>query len=177
MPDIPDCLPTGAPARPTLVIGLGNPLLGDDGVGWQVAEQVAYRLGQPHPRVEVDCLAVGGLSLMERLAGYPTAILIDALATGRRPPGSLACLPLEELADADAGHLHSAHDASLPVALRAGAALGIPLPQRVMVVGIEARSVYDFSERLSPPVAACVPLAVQTVLELLTQFDREENPR
>lgn len=164
-----------APDMPkTLVLGLGNPLLGDDSVGWRVAEAVARELGQPHPRVEVDCLAVGGLGLMERLIGCRCAILIDALVTGAQPPGSLHCLSLDDLPQT-AGHLHSAHDASLPVALQAAAALGLPLPQRILVVGIETSSVYDFDERLSPPVAASVPQAIQAVLTLLHQFEGEEN--
>ena len=52
----------------TLVIGLGNPILGDDGVGWVVAEGIA-RLTEDRPEIEVDTVALGGLSLMERLTG------------------------------------------------------------------------------------------------------------
>ena len=58
-----------------LVIGLGNPILGDDGVGWRVAEEVKRRLGivdfgsqsavkNPQSAIEVDCVSLGGLSLM-----------------------------------------------------------------------------------------------------------------
>jgi hydrogenase maturation protease len=57
----------------TIVIGLGNPILGDDGVGWQIAQQVEQQSDFP-PDVEVDCLALGGISLMERLIGYQKAI-------------------------------------------------------------------------------------------------------
>jgi hydrogenase maturation protease len=161
--------------EPLLVIGLGNPLLGDDGVGWHVAEQVAHELDESDKPVEVDCLAVGGLGLMERLAGYHSAIIVDAIVTGQQPSGSLSCFSLDDLLDDTAGHLHSTHDTSLHVALRAGAALGIPLPCCLTVVGIEACRVYDFDERLSPAVAACVPLAVKTVLDLLNQFDQEKH--
>jgi Ni,Fe-hydrogenase maturation factor len=56
----------------TLIVGLGNPILGDDGVGWKVLEQIKQRYqekGIPEP-FETDFLAVGGLRLMERLVGY-----------------------------------------------------------------------------------------------------------
>ncbi|MGZ6260732.1 MAG: hypothetical protein ACXWN5_07770, partial [Candidatus Limnocylindrales bacterium] len=61
-------------ADPILVVGLGNPLLGDDAVGWRVVEALEARLetGADHDRVpslELDRLAVGGLTLMERLVG------------------------------------------------------------------------------------------------------------
>ena len=63
----------------TMVIGLGNPILGDDGVGWKVAEEVRKQL-PCDMSVNVDCLSVGGISLMEHLIGYDRAILIDAFA-------------------------------------------------------------------------------------------------
>jgi Ni,Fe-hydrogenase maturation factor len=49
--------------------------------------------------------------------------------------------------------------------------MGAHLPGEVLIVGVEAQSVYDFSEILSPPVAAAVPVAARLVLELL-----EEKP-
>ncbi len=67
-----------------LVIGLGNPILGDDGVGWVVAREVETCLGASGQNVEVDCLALGGLSLMERMVGYQRVILIDSLNTSQR---------------------------------------------------------------------------------------------
>jgi hydrogenase maturation protease len=146
----------------TIIIGLGNPLLGDDSVGWRVAEQVRKLC-----EVEVDCLSVGGLSLMERLVGYDRAILIDAITTGKQPTGSVSLYKLEDLPNLSAGHTGSTHDTSLQNALKLGQSMGVQLPTEVVVVGIEAQSVYEFSEVLSPPVAAAIPQAVQMVMELL----------
>ncbi len=55
----------------TLVLGLGNPLLGDDAVGLRVAASLRGRLP---PDVELDEDYCGGLRLMERLAGYDRAV-------------------------------------------------------------------------------------------------------
>ncbi|MBI5713137.1 MAG: hydrogenase maturation protease [Chloroflexi bacterium] len=63
----------------TVVIGLGNPILGDDGVGWRVVEAVQEQINDSS--VDVDCAAVGGITLMEHLIGYDRAILIDAVIT------------------------------------------------------------------------------------------------
>lgn len=160
----------------TLVLGLGNPILGDDGVGWHIADQVRQQLGdpgQPHRlqcgEVEVDCLARGGLSLMERLIGYERVILLDAITLGQGPPGSVYRFRLEELSDPGAGHLSSAHDASLQTALCLGRTMGVSLPEQVTVVAVEAQSVYDFAEELTPPIAAAVPRAVQVVMEALEE--------
>ncbi len=192
----------------TIVIGLGNPILGDDGVGWKVAEKVKQLIAdskwhiadsiwqiadsdkpsaigyqpsalspQPsairHPpsAIEVDCLSLGGLSLMERLTGYECVILIDAIFTGQRPIGSVTTFPLSELPDLSAGHSTAAHDTSLRTALGVGRSMDLPLPDEddVIIIAIEAENVYDFSDKLSPPVEAAVPVAVAKVLELLNK--------
>jgi len=158
----------------TLVIGLGNPILGDDGVGWVVAREVEASLGVSANRnVEVDCLALGGLSLMERMVGYQRVILIDSLNTGQRPQGSVVTFTLEELVDLTYGHASAAHDASLKTALDMGRKLDAILPadKDVYVVAIEAQHVYDFKEELSPVIAAAKPVAVQQVLDLLKKIN------
>lgn len=163
----------------TLIVGLGNPILGDDGVGWRVAEEVRQRisntqypvtqegLGVGDWPVEVDCVSLGGLSLMERMVGYDRAILIDAIATGRMPAGTVTRFTLEELPVPGAGHTTSAHDTSLHTALEIGRAMGARLPDEVTIIAVESPQVYDFSEELSPPVAAAVRRAADMALAAL----------
>ncbi len=154
----------------TLVVGLGNPLRGDDGVGWRVVDALhdalpALTVGEdPIGRVELEQMAVGGLTLMERLVGYERAILVDAVSTGHAPVGTVTCLPLAEIETRAAAHLDSAHDATLPAALAAGRALGATLPAEIWAVGVEAILHDRFEDGLSPEVAAAVPLAVTACL-------------
>jgi hydrogenase maturation protease len=159
------------PAPPkTLVAGLGNPILGDDGVGWRVAESVSESISSAYGRyqhVEVDFFALGGLSLMEQLVGYEKVIIVDSIQTLDGQQGQVYRLSLDDLPDLSTGHTTAAHDTSLNTAMRLGRTMGADLPQEVAVVGIEAKHVYDFSEELSPSVAAAVPEAVHAVLELL----------
>lgn len=117
--------------------------------------------------VEVDCAALGGLSLMERMLGYDRVVLVDSMETGQNPVGSVQVFPLASLPDPMAGHSASAHDTSLITALKTAESLGAAIPKKVDVVAIEAQNVYDFSEELSPPVAAAVPFAAQAVFDLL----------
>ena len=152
----------------TIVIGLGNPILGDDGVGWRVVEEVA-RQTVDRPEVETDCVSLGGLNLMERLTGYERVVLIDAIYTGSKPVGTVSRFVLSDLPDLTAGHSASAHDTSLRTALNVGRSMDIPLPkdEAVTVIAIEAENVYDFTQELSAAVAAAVPLATQSVLDVL----------
>ncbi len=150
-----------------LVVGLGNPILGDDGVGWCVAEEVKAALhfeDNVQQATEVACFALGGLSLMERLIGYDRAIIIDAVQTSDGVLGQVYDLRLEDLPDLSTGHMTAAHDTSLQTALQVGREMGARLPVDIRVVGIEAKKTYDFSESLSPAIESAVPKAVQFVL-------------
>ena len=159
------------PAPPkTLVVGLGNPILGDDGIGWRVAEAISESILSVNDQarhVEVACYALGGLSLMEQLVGYDRVIIIDSIQTRDGRPGQVYRLALEDLPDFSTGHTTAAHDTSLQTAMRLGRTMGVKLPDDVAVIGIEAKLVYDFSEELSPNVAAAIPEAVRAVLEIL----------
>jgi hydrogenase maturation protease len=155
------------------VVGLGNPILGDDGVGWRVAEEVLSRLEALDPRpdppkVVVERLSVGGLALMERMAGCARAIIVDSITTGEGTIGSLTCLPLSALPDQSAGHLASVHDTTLQNALSVGREMRLDLPSEIWVVVIRAVEVRDFSEKLSPAVQDAIPAAVDVVLDLIT---------
>ncbi|MFN2120636.1 MAG: hydrogenase maturation protease [Anaerolineales bacterium] len=156
-------------ARPSsiLVLGLGNPILGDDGVGWRVAERVRSAVGDQPGAPEVDCAALGGLSLMERMLGYDRVILIDSMCTGQQPEGAIDHHALHDLPNPGGGHTASAHDTSLATALQTAETLGAQVPTQVDVVAIETAACYEFSEALSPAVEAAVPVATRKVLELI----------
>lgn len=166
----PNHKPPPSERPPVLVVGLGNPILGDDGVGWIVADRVRQALQDgvlAEQAIEIDSLALGGLSLMERLIGYERVIIVDALSTHQQPHGTLYKVPLESLPNLSAGHTTAAHDTSLQTALEVGRNMGAQLPEQIMIVGVEAEMVFDFTEELSPEVEAAIPMATDAVLEIL----------
>jgi hydrogenase maturation protease len=134
----------------------------------QAAEQAGLG-ARSAARAEFDWHAGGGLSLMERMIGYQRVVVIDALQTECRPVGSVHCCRLEALPDLARGHLVSAHETSLQAALELGRRLQTQLPEDIIVIGVEARPVLEFTEGLSPPVAAAVPAAVALVERLLQE--------
>ncbi len=154
--------------RRALVVGLGNPLLGDDGVGWRIADSVARHVAD-RSDVTIECAAVGGLTLMERLIGYDRVLIADAVHTGDAAVGTVRRARLEDLDDPSAGHTTSGHDTSLATALDAGRALGAALPTSVALVTVEVPANFEFSETLSPAVAAAVAPATRTIIEWLTE--------
>lgn len=168
-----------------LIVGLGNPILGDDGVGWRVAEEVSARSGIPlgdaplpglSPRkpdpVTIERFSLAGLSLMERLTGFDRVIIIDSLNTGQYPQGEVVHFTLADMDDLTHGHSASAHDVSLKNALKMGRGMGEALPddEHVHIIAIEAQHIYDFKEELSPQIAAAVPVAAQMALDLIARM-------
>jgi hydrogenase maturation protease len=155
----------------TLVLGLGNPLLGDDAVGLKVAALVRDRLNGA-PGVDVEEEEAGGLRLMERMTGYDRVVLVDAAVTGGTP-GEVRRLTPDDL---PTQRTATAHGIDLPSALLLGRQLGYPMPSEVTIVAIEAESVLEFRHDMTPAVAAAVEPAVAAVLEELAGRQAKERP-
>jgi len=152
----------------TLILGLGNPILTDDAVGLRVAEELKTLLAE-RPEITVDEDCWGGLRLMERLADFDRAIIIDAIQSGE-PPGTVRTLSPKDI---PTQHSASAHDVNLPTALAFGRKMGLHLPEDhdIVLVAVEALDILTFGEQCTPPVEAAIPQAVRLVLDLLAGWD------
>jgi hydrogenase maturation protease len=159
----------------TLIVGLGNPILGDDGIGWRAAEEAqrdlngaTYEFGASH-QIDFDFLSLGGIQLMEHLIGYDRAIIVDATTTGKEAIGSVSKFPLSQLKSIGQGHLSSPHDASLPEAIEMGKLMGAQLPDEIIIITIEAQNVFDFSEVLSTPVEKAIPVVINEIKQVISK--------
>jgi hydrogenase maturation protease len=142
----------------TLVLGMGNPILSDDGVGLYVARRL--RATALPEGVEVRESEVAGLRLLELLRGYDKVVIVDALKTGREAGDVVRY----EARDFNGGHRYSsAHSIGLHTALELGRELGYAMPTEVTVFAVEAVDIETFSEELSEPVAE----AAERVIELV----------
>ncbi len=150
----------------TIVIGLGNPILTDDGVGVKVAYELEKILATRHPQLaDVTEASAGGLRLMELMIGYDRAIIVDAFTNGDNQPGRMHRMTLDDLrAISPTQHSASAHDTTLVTALESGKKLGLHLPDEVVIYAIEVENVIEFSEEPTTAVAAAIPGAVTAVL-------------
>lgn len=153
----------------TLVLGLGNPILTDDGVGIHVVRALADR-SSPHPSVVFAEASVGGLRLLDLLQGFDRVILIDAIQTRDGQPGSIH--RLRPGAVKASLHSGSTHDLSLPGALALGRRLGMRLPadENVTILAMEAADVLTLGETCTPSVARSIPLAVDAALAELNAY-------
>ena len=154
----------------TLVVGLGNPILSDDGVGVKVAYAVEEALSPNIPEnLTITEASVGGLRLMELLVGYDRVILIDAIMTRNgHDYGTIHELSLDDLREiTPTEHSTSSHDTSLVVALDAGVQLGLHMPKEFEIIAVEVENIMDFSNEPTPAVAAAIPKVTEMVLGII----------
>jgi hydrogenase maturation protease len=143
----------------TIVVGLGNPILSDDGAGPRVAAELKGLLGESD--IEIEEANVGGLGLMSLLAGYQRAIIVDAIQTVNGTPGEIYQLDLAAFERSrSTGPLH---DLDLLSALRIGRISGMTLPDMVEVFAIEAEDVCTFGEECSPLVSQAIPVCAEMI--------------
>jgi hydrogenase maturation protease len=157
----------------TILIGMGNPVLSDDGVGLEIARRVA-RLMPADPELAIRELYSGGLNLMEAMAGYDRALIVDAICTLDGRPGTIHLATVNSLF-----HTHntcSTHDANLAVALELGRLAGLQLPSEIRIWGVETADVTTFGEQLTEAVAQAVPAVVEQVMCELRRDSRSGEP-
>ena len=147
----------------TLVLGLGNPILSDDGVGIKVAHEVANQLH--NPQVTVAETSGAGLSLLDSIVGYDKVIIIDAIQTEEGNTGQIYRMKPEDFSPTK--HFSSPHQINLLTALELGKMLDLALPQKITIFTVEAKDITSFSEKCTPEVEQAIPEVVKMVLEEL----------
>jgi len=149
----------------TLVLGLGNPILSDDGVGIKVAHEVANQFNSP--QVTVAETSAAGLSLLDSIVGYDKVIIIDAIQTEEGNTGQIYRMGLQDFSSAK--HFSSPHQINLVTALELGKMLDLAMPQKITIFAVEAKDITNFSEKCTPEVERAIPEAVKMVLEELNE--------
>ena len=147
----------------TLILGMGNPIMGDDGVGIWAARALKDRVNEE--KVTVMETGMAGLNLLELLADYDRAILIDAIKTGEGEVGKIYRLEPETLNETR--HAASTHGIDFSTALELGSRLGLSLPRDIILFGIEVADVNTFSEKCTPEVEKAIPVVADMVVQEL----------
>jgi hydrogenase maturation protease len=147
-----------------LVLGIGNPILGDDGVGFHVVE--ALEKDPPPGDVTFASLDASGLALLDQVVDYDEVVIVDAIMSEGGKPGDVYRLGLDNFRPSK--HTISPHDTDLPTALELGKLMKLKIPEKISIVAIEIPPVYEFSQELSPAVSNAVPAAASLVREILT---------
>ena len=146
----------------TLILGIGNLILRDDGVGMRIAR----KLKEDNPELEVIETSEVGISLLDLVVDRDKLIIIDSIKTGKGEPGQLYELRLEDLKPGM--DLSTSHGIDIPAAFALGRRLGYKMPDYVRIYAIEIKDNTTFGEECTPEIAERIP-------SIVLQIARKEN--
>ncbi len=160
--------PAPFPARPapprTLLLGMGNPILCDDAIGHELARRIGARVADASGLVvEPEC-TVGGLNLLDLVAGFDRLIVIDSIKTTDGRPGEW--YRFDGAALRETMNLSNVHDANFATAMELGRRLGMQVPadDAIHVFAVEVRENLTFGESLGPELEDALPEICEEML-------------
>jgi hydrogenase maturation protease len=156
-----------AQLKPILVLGLGNVLLGDDGFGPALLEEIVARSGESSSSVDFVDGGTQGLALLGLIADRRALVILDALDTGEAP-GTVSVLTGRTEISGPKECGCSAHECNAVELLSAAALLG-DLPERLYVVGVQPESVRTHLG-LSAAVRQSMDLAFEKTQQIVDQL-------
>lgn len=148
-----------ASAQSVLVVGLGNVLMGDDGIGIRIIERIQRRCRTPQ-HMEILDGGTAGYRLIDYMEGLDRLVIVDAVRGGEKPGAVYRLTPDELLLNP--GLRLSGHHINLSEVLKLAGKMGI-LPETV-IIGIEPHEV-DYGMKLSRTVEWAMERAVRLVMD------------
>lgn len=145
----------------TLILGLGNLIFGDDGVGLKVAREIRKTWPQA-PGIDIQEASLGGLALLDLIAGYDRVIIVDAIITKKNRPGYVYKLNLEDLGNVS--DVYGSHVLDLRTVVELGKILGHKIPGTIHIYAVEIKDNTQFSEHLSPVIEEAIPLIAAQII-------------
>lgn len=155
----------------TLVLGLGNELLGDDAAGILAARALRKRLAG---RADVMESSLAGIALLDLLVDYDRVILIDCVKTNHHPPGTLYVLGPQDL---DPVIAPSPHYAGLPELLAVATALELHAPRTIRIFALEVEDPYTVGAMPCEPVRQAIPRLVERVCRQVQRWEEEDGAK
>ncbi len=147
------------------IIGIGNTLMTDDGVGVFTVQELARRFEFPE-NVELIDGGTKGIELLPYLEGSSKLLFIDAVNFGKSP-GYIGEIDKDRVAEYFQTKL-SVHQIALPDMLGAGMFLG-SLPEDIYLIGIQPESV-ELGYGLSPVISEKLDIFIERIIEKLNSW-------
>ena len=150
-----------------LVLGLGNDLLADDAIGHLAAAELGPRLAG---RADVEATALHGLALLDVLAGYDAAVVLDAACTGARPVGEVHEIDPATLARIESP---SPHFAGFPEMLDLADRLGLHFPRKLRILAVEVLDPFTIGGAVTPAVRDALPELCERAERAVAELEAE----
>jgi hydrogenase maturation protease len=156
-----------------LVLGLGNELYGDDGVGIHVVRRAKPILEKDPSFIEKGCSLVfeecslSGLALLDIITGYDVLVIVDTIKSDKPEHGKIRILRGQDLRHVPGP---SPHYVSIPQTIEIGRSLGLRVPSRIAVIAVEAKNMYTLGESLTREMESAIPEIIAELQSLLSRI-------
>ncbi|HNW89357.1 MAG TPA: hydrogenase maturation protease [Bacteroidales bacterium] len=150
----------------TLILGLGNDILMDDGIGIRLCKKMQHYFSEES--VTFDTVSLGGLEILEFIQGYNNVIFIDAIKTSDGIPGTVYYFTPADFKETS--NLSNLHDVSFLTALEIGKKLNMEVPEHLHIIAIEIVEDLTFGEDFTPEVQEKYPEIVVQVRDLVDKI-------
>jgi hydrogenase maturation protease len=154
--------------RNLIILGMGNSLLGDDGIGIYTVKELEKRCAFKE-EIDFESVSWGGFRIIDVLQNYKNAIVIDAINTNEKPEGYIHVLNYKEMLHSI--RMVSFHDVNFATAVEFASILNIPMPESIFVYGIEVRNTETFTEGLSSKAKKASEKCVGMVMERIRNIN------
>ena len=158
-----------------LVLGIGNELLCDDGVGLLVVNCAAEELGATFSRVDFRNNYSAGFDLLYEMMDVNRAIIVDAVCTGHASPGFCHGFSIPQIRRMKQSRLADSHGMNLATVLALGEKMGYAMPGDIVIFGIETEDVTSFSTEPTIAVKNAIQCAVEMIRQTLLQWRKETS--
>jgi len=145
--------------KQTLIIGLGNDILTDDGIGIKLCHEMQKYLSAD--KIDFDTASLGGLEILEFIQGFKNVIFIDAIKTTVGIPGTVYYFTPSDFKETS--NLSNLHDVSFLTALEIGKKLNMKIPESMHIIAVEIVEDLTFSEDFTPEIQKKYPEIVAEV--------------
>lgn len=149
-----------------LVLGIGNILMKDEGVGCRVVEELYARYEFPD-NVDLDDSGTMGMTILNLLRQYDFVLVVDAVDGTGHPGGTVVRLDPEDIAPNQV--MHSLHDTRFVDVLKAAELIGVMPEGHVVGIQVEDMAPEELTIGLSEPVEAAIDTAIDAVLTVLAE--------
>ncbi len=132
--------------KKTLILGLGNEILSDDGIGPRLITDLSHLIVDPDLHFKAS--SCGGLEIIESISDFERVIFIDAIRTRNGKPGDVHYFIPSDFRETS--NLSNLHDVNFLTALKLGNLLEMDLPSDLHIIAVEIMEDMLFSEELTP---------------------------
>jgi hydrogenase maturation protease len=151
--------------KKTIILGMGNTILTDDGAGIYVVRMIKKIVDHDSKSVTIKETSLGGFNFIDLLAGFDRAVIIDAIHTKGGTPGEF--YELDPKALKPSSRLSSLHGIDFATACEMAVQMDVSFPSEIKIFVIEVQDEFTFGEACTPQVTEALPRMAESITQEL----------